>query len=120
MEISPDGRAIAIGDWSGAVSTLDVNSGRTLLRFRSRGLRSEVRDLAFSGDGRLLAAADEGSEVRVWETATGRLRTSISTEEPIRRWGLPVAAILVWAAATLWLRRGNPLLRQELPPVVFL
>jgi WD40 repeat protein len=103
IKLSPNGRAIVIGDRAGAVSILDATSGRPLVK--AEGLKGEVLCLAFSPDGTLLAGGDDGERVRVWETNTGRLRTSFSSEEPIRRWGPTVTAILVAIATTVRLRR---------------
>src|SRR4051812_44656503 len=39
-----------------------------------------VNDLAFSADGRQLAAGDDGGFIRVWDMATGRPLTTFRTE----------------------------------------
>lgn len=106
LVLSPDSRAIVVGDRSGNVSLLDATSGRTLLQ--PDGLRGEVRCVAFSSDGKLLAAGDDGGRVRVWETSTGKLRSSISADDPFRRWGLTAVVSLVWAAATIRQRLPRP------------
>src|SRR5262245_57176615 len=58
--LSPDGRKIAVADGV-AVRLLDAASGRELLRVRVAD--ADVSRLAFSGDGRLLAAAADGVTV---------------------------------------------------------
>jgi WD40 repeat protein len=94
LALSPDGRAIAVGDRSGNVSLLDAFSGRVLLH--PEGLKGEVRCITFSTDGKWLAAGDDGGRVCLWETGTGKLRTSITAGDPLRRWGLTMVVILAW------------------------
>jgi WD40 repeat protein/serine/threonine protein kinase len=84
---SPDGRWLACGDGEPYQSSLgtgaaglvlrDAATGRVVRRFE--GIKGSVSDVAFSPDGRWLAAAsgfyrpaNEG-HVTVWEAATGRL-----------------------------------------------
>jgi WD40 repeat protein len=99
LALSHDGRAIATGDRSGHVSVLDASSGQTLLQLE--GLKGEVRCVAFSTDGQCLAAGDDGGRVCLWDTSTGKLQTSITAGDPLRRWGLTVIVVLVWAIVTI-------------------
>jgi WD40 repeat protein len=67
---SPDGRLLAV-----PVGTV-VELWRGDLRSRVQTLRatqSPVRQIAFSGDGKLVAAL-AGERLHLWETYTGRLR----------------------------------------------
>ena len=67
--LDPSGR-FALGYGSGAPpQLLSVAAGLT----RSLGTRP-ARAAWFSPDGRLVLTADSGSKLRLWETATGRLR----------------------------------------------
>lgn len=68
LAFSPDNRTIASGDWNGNVSLWDSTIGeynRTL-----KGLTDEVRAVAFSSDGKLLASANDHT-IRIWDTKTG-------------------------------------------------
>jgi WD40 repeat protein len=70
--MSPDGETIAVGGWTKAgtpshnVFLFDRASGR--LTRRLNGLPNVIDHLAFSRDGRLLAATFGTSGVRVWRT----------------------------------------------------
>ncbi|AWM37971.1 ECF RNA polymerase sigma factor SigE [Gemmata obscuriglobus] len=68
--LSADGRWLAAVTWEGAVSLVEVSSGRT-----GQQLECPERPgaLAFSPDGRLLAAGGTDGAVAVWDLATGRL-----------------------------------------------
>jgi WD40 repeat protein len=101
--LSPDGRTIAFADWSGSVSILDAASGGTLVR--GDGLLADASALAFSPDGSLLAAADGHGTVCVWDAATFRRLTRFSADDPAHRWGPPVAAIMIYALAAMFVRK---------------
>lgn len=83
--ISPDGRLLAAGGWDGFARVFDLATGKQVSEFDT-GYRSDfleretnpVYAVAFSPDGRLLAASGADGFVRVWELATGgeRLRFS--------------------------------------------
>ncbi len=77
--ISPDGRLIAAGGYTGAVGSsksiyiFERQSGRMLRRLS--GLPDSIYHLAFSPDGRSLAATLGGSGgLRVWDTGSWALR----------------------------------------------
>jgi WD40 repeat protein len=85
VAFSPDGRRLVAGSGNtsrgelpGALNVYDPNTGRELLALE--GFRESVWSVAFSRDGRWLAAAigdyirsgSRGGEVRVWEAATGQ------------------------------------------------
>ncbi|MBX9628504.1 MAG: hypothetical protein K2X82_32200, partial [Gemmataceae bacterium] len=61
--ISPDGRFVAHSDAHGA-SLREVETGRVVREFRHRG---PTTALAFSPDGRTLAAAAAGTPVYLWD-----------------------------------------------------
>lgn len=72
--LSPDGAIAAVGGWTGyewdgshSVYLFDTASGKLLRRLA--GLPSVVTRLAFSPDGRLLAAGLAENGVRVWRTS---------------------------------------------------
>ncbi len=79
VAMSPDGGTVAVGGWTGwdwdnlaSVYLFDRSSGR--LTKRLGGLENVVNRLAFSPDGRHLAATLGGKNgVRVWRLSDGKL-----------------------------------------------
>lgn len=90
--LSPDGKTLAAGDASGEVGLWEVASGRRLVRFpahRKDGNTFELKSLAFSPDGRMLACGGQfsvqinppywqyTSEIRLIDLATLAERATI-------------------------------------------
>jgi WD40 repeat protein len=72
LTFSPDGKTLASADEE-EVHLWDAATGREVRRFNARV--GQLRDLAFSPDGKYLAAAGGGGNNRwmsLWETATGK------------------------------------------------
>lgn len=75
---SPDGKTLAGRNWDGTVGLWDISTG-----VESHSLPVvdpfATEKIAFSHDGRLIAAADEGTKVKFWNVASGQLvRTLVS------------------------------------------
>ncbi len=68
IAFAPDGTA-AVADEAGIVRLIEPASGREVSRIHSED--QEVRALAFSADGRTLAAAGLGRVIRLWDPLTG-------------------------------------------------
>jgi WD40 repeat protein/DNA-binding SARP family transcriptional activator len=69
--LSPDGARVAVGLWDeNFIPVIDVASGRQVLQLR--GFTENVRQIAWSPDGRWIAAAVV-DHTRVWDAATGAL-----------------------------------------------
>lgn len=66
MDVSPDGLLIAVGDATGRLDLWETN-GRRAATLRAAG--KGVSALAFSPDGKRLAACDVGRVLRVWAVA---------------------------------------------------
>jgi WD40 repeat protein len=74
LDLSPDGQTAASGEFEGVVTIWHVASGNPLQTLSNGG---EVRTLAFSPDGQILASAgggvDPDSTIKLWRVADGEL-----------------------------------------------
>jgi WD40 repeat protein len=85
VAFSPDGELVAAGDVNdtsenvsyrfGSVSVWDVSTGRRLWRVRNKG--GWVHTVAFSPNGKLIAAAQDLGGTRIYDAKTGRLERSL-------------------------------------------
>jgi WD40 repeat protein len=71
LDVSPDGRYIAIGETGGALAFYHADSGAPA--FTLEGHASTIFHLTFSPDGALLASADIQGSVRLWDVANQTL-----------------------------------------------
>jgi WD40 repeat protein/Flp pilus assembly protein TadD len=76
---SPDGRLAITSGTRAAV--WDLKTNRAAIEIPGSALLTQAR---FSGDGRLVAAADVTGVVRVWETGSGKLVASVRHAPPLR------------------------------------
>ena len=67
VDLSPDGRRIALGSWSGDIWLREVGGAELM-----HEIRIDVR-AAFSPDGKLLVGVTERDQLRTWDGVTGRL-----------------------------------------------
>ncbi|MCC6526633.1 MAG: hypothetical protein IT373_28555 [Polyangiaceae bacterium] len=101
LALSPDGDALAGADLYGNIELWRVADGARLDDFP--GHRRELRTMALSGDGRLLATAGADDRVLVWDAESGALRRALSLPEQI----YAPALALSRDGGELWLgRRG--------------
>ncbi len=91
IALSPDAKLLASGGAPHeAVRLWDTRSGREVRRFRRRALPPDlvcnVRCVAFSPDGRFLAAGYDDQGMTLWEAATGKeIRTWRAHEDWVHR-----------------------------------
>jgi|GEM_PF-3937202 len=72
---SPDGSTIACGYWDGKVGLWDAETG--FRRYEPTGLESEIRSVAASPDGSVLAAVGAQNFALIWNVATGITDTKV-------------------------------------------
>ena len=71
IALSPDGKQVAGGGNSEAVTLWDVDSGKVLCQLKGHE-ENFLRAVAFSPDGRLLASAGPDGTIRLWSVAERR------------------------------------------------
>ena len=84
MAVSPDGKTFAVGYEKGGLALYDFATRRQARELK--GHTKDVRGLAFSPDGRLLATG--GDNVRLWDTGTGEQLAALEGHtEGLGVWG---------------------------------
>jgi WD40 repeat protein len=80
LAFAPDGAVLATAGFDGIIRLWDIASGQVVSRIEAhdRG----VHALAFSPDGSMLASGG-GGFVKVWDVATGRVRTTPVVGQPV-------------------------------------
>lgn len=72
MTFSPDGSSILSGGEDSTAWLWDVNTGKELLAFRNGPTNTTcISAIAFSADGRLIASADAGGIIVIWNAKSG-------------------------------------------------
>jgi WD40 repeat protein len=81
LEFSPDGAALACGDWKGTVTVWETGTGREMQTLR--GHTKMVAGLAFHPDGRRLASGSLDNTVRLWDLALGQEALVLKSDQPL-------------------------------------
>jgi len=80
VDISTDGKLIAIANWDGIVKVLNIQSGKIITQMERYELSSFVDFLVFSPDGRLIASAPWQQGVEVLDIQNGECITQMQLE----------------------------------------
>jgi eukaryotic-like serine/threonine-protein kinase len=107
LAVSADGRSLAVGGIDGLVWIGDAASGD--LRLRLPRLSSSVRSILFFPDARSLAVAADYEPIRVYDSASGRIRFALSDPDQPQRpcWSLALTPDARFLIATKALQ-GEP------------
>jgi len=80
VDISTDGKLIAIANWDGIVKVLNIQSGKIITQMERYELSSFVDFLVFSPDGRLIASVPWQQGVEVLDVQNGECITQMQLE----------------------------------------
>lgn len=75
LAVSPDGKTFTSNGPDHEVQLRSLETGKVVQRFR--GHTDSVRQAVFGHGGKVLVTSSRDSTIRVWDTATGKLRASI-------------------------------------------
>jgi WD40 repeat protein len=79
VALSPDGRAVAVGTWVGAVDVWDTSSGRLLREFK--GQTALINGIDFSPDSSLLVSSSRDGTTRLWDVRTGHWLATVASRK---------------------------------------
>ena len=82
IQFSRNGRVVVSGDEMGKITTWDISEGRKYGSFQAH--KGEIRDLAVSIEGTILASAGPNGEVCLWDMAT-LCSSSANNTEPLKK-----------------------------------
>jgi WD40 repeat protein len=77
LAVTPDGRLLAIGTWTGLVDIWDLDADRRLETLK--GPSAIVTSLDVSADGRLLALSCRDGSTRLWDVTTRQWLATVAT-----------------------------------------
>lgn len=83
VAVAPGGAVVATGDEAGTIRLFDAATGTETRKWPAHD--GPVLDLAFSGDGRLLASGGADKKARLWTAADGTAGKSFDHPGPVRR-----------------------------------
>ena len=83
LELSPDGRQVAIAHGYKAVDIWDVATEECLHELSGHHSKC-VNSVAWSPDGRQIATGSEDKTVRIWDVTTGECLQTLEHDSPVR------------------------------------
>jgi len=84
IDVSPDGKSVALASWDQTVRIHDVGTGK--LRATLKGHRGNVNAVQYSMDGKWIYSASYDGTLRVWDASTGEFRRRLADHG----WGINV------------------------------
>jgi WD40 repeat protein len=114
--VSHDGRLLATGSYRGVVSVYAINSAEVIWHSEPDFRFVSTRATAFTRDGSIVAAGGDDGAIRIWETATGKLKQTLGGRgEVVRKVVFEADAIKSMhydGTARIW-QISAPLLRKQ-------
>ncbi|MBW1809818.1 MAG: WD40 repeat domain-containing protein, partial [Deltaproteobacteria bacterium] len=77
MDLSQDGKRLAVGDSEGSIKIVDVRDGKEIAEFT--GHEGLVLSVSFSPDGMSLLSGGAGPLIRTWDVVTGEMKLEFDT-----------------------------------------
>ncbi len=84
LRCSPDGQLLASNDFSGVVQIWELASGQQLHAFKAANLKYQPGKLAWSHDGKWLAASSgdkNGGSVLIWDTSSWSIAATHTSDQ---------------------------------------
>ena len=79
MAVSPDGKTVALGDYSGGICLWNTDTGKMLYMSFTDMSSSMISTMIFSRDGKKLVSGDAEGKVQIWDAKTGDELTNFIT-----------------------------------------
>jgi WD40 repeat protein len=106
-DVSPDGRAVALGSHEGEIAIASVDTAEWLLEPTNVHTGS-VHRVEFSADGSLLVSGSDDGRIRLWDGRTGAPRGSLDVAPA----GVPSYASFLEDGHTLMITAGDGSVRR--------
>jgi WD40 repeat protein len=98
VAFSPDGKALASGSWDGTVILWEVSSGKRIATFHGRSVVVEsitvpipIDSVAFTPDGKTLAATGASGTVDLWDVATRKKTHALQSSDDARLYTVAIS-----------------------------
>lgn len=94
MALSSDGKGLAIGQWPLRIELVDLDTRRPIRSFAPQGEpRRLVKQVALSGEGKLMVTATDGGRLEWWDLSTGRSLGAMDAHVSFARDAEPVLSM---------------------------
>ena len=117
IAFSPDGKKLAAGGGDQQYGTIFVWDAATQRLQQKLETNQPVSLIAFSPEGTLIAGASNDNQIRIWEIASGKLKTTVMTQMPSFELAFSPGRLLAGAMADGSIRLWNPESGEEVATV---